>query len=93
MSRIVLTRRLPEAFAPILDRVDAWQWDQDRPMSPAELRFHLAEAEGVLCMVPDPIDGTVMGDRLRVISQMAVGVDNVDVEEATRRGIPVGHTP
>lgn len=44
-------------------------------------------------MVPDPIDAATMGPHLRVISQMAVGVDNIDVEEATRRGIPVGHTP
>lgn len=62
-------------------------------MTAEELREELGDAEGVLCMVPDPIDGAVMAPRLRVISQMAVGVDNIDVDEATRRGIPVGHTP
>lgn len=68
-------------------------WDESRPMTAQELRSELDDAEGVLCMVPDPIDASVMGPGLRVISQMAVGVDNIDLDEATRRGIPVGHTP
>lgn len=88
-----MTRRLPEEFAPALEGIDAWHWDESRPMTSDELRENLVDAEGVLCMVPDPIDAAVMGPRLRVISQMAVGVDNIDVDEATRRGIPVGHTP
>jgi lactate dehydrogenase-like 2-hydroxyacid dehydrogenase len=46
-------------------------------------------------MLVDRIDEEllVQGSRLKVISQMAVGVDNIDVAACTRRGIPVGHTP
>jgi lactate dehydrogenase-like 2-hydroxyacid dehydrogenase len=56
----------------------------------------VADCEGLLCLVTDPIDADVIlaaGERLRVISQFAVGVDNIDLEAATVRGIPVGHTP
>jgi lactate dehydrogenase-like 2-hydroxyacid dehydrogenase len=45
--------------------------------------------------VTDPVDAALIatGERLRVISQFAVGVDNIDLEAATAAGIPVGHTP
>lgn len=62
-------------------------------MTREELTAHLAQARGVVTMVTDQIDGAVMGPELEVISQMAVGVDNIDLAAATRRGIPVGHTP
>src|SRR5205814_4990533 len=51
---------------------------------------------GILALLTDRMDAGVMdsaGPGLRVISNFAVGVDNVDVAEATRRRIPVGHTP
>ena len=52
-------------------------------------------ADGVLVMLTDRIDQEFLdaGPGLRVVSQMAVGVDNVDLEACARRGIPVGHTP
>jgi glyoxylate reductase len=52
--------------------------------------------DGLLCLLTDPIDAEVMdaaGPRLKVISQMAVGFDNIDVAAATERSIPVGNTP
>lgn len=52
--------------------------------------------DGLLSMVTDRIDDHLMataGESLRVISQMAVGYDNIDIQAATRRRIPVGHTP
>jgi glyoxylate reductase len=93
VSRIVVTRRLPEEFADVLDGVDAWVWEGPEPMEPSELRSRLADAHGVLTMIPDRIGPEEMSPSLRVISQMAVGVDTIDLPEATRRGIPVGHTP
>jgi lactate dehydrogenase-like 2-hydroxyacid dehydrogenase len=55
----------------------------------------LADAEGLLCMLVDQVDSELLAaaPQLRVISQMAVGVDNIDVAACTARGIPVGHTP
>src|SRR5205085_9927372 len=51
--------------------------------------------EGLLCLLTDRIDRSVIDacESLKVISNYAVGVDNVDVEAATERGIPVGFTP
>jgi glyoxylate reductase len=52
--------------------------------------------DGLLCLLTDRIDGEVMdaaGPGLKVISNHAVGVDNIDLPAATRRGIPVGNTP
>ena len=55
----------------------------------------VADAEGALVMLTDRVDDEFLeaGSRLAVVSQMAVGVDNIDLEACTRRGIPVGHTP
>ena len=52
-------------------------------------------AEGLLCAAHRPVDAELIAaaPELRVISNYAVGVDNVDVAAATARGIPVGHTP
>jgi glyoxylate reductase len=52
--------------------------------------------DGLLCLLTDKIDAALMdtaGESLKVISQMAVGFDNIDIAAATARGIPVGHTP
>jgi lactate dehydrogenase-like 2-hydroxyacid dehydrogenase len=59
------------------------------------LSNYLPDAEGILCLLDDPIpeDILVQAPQLKVISNMAVGVDNIDVSTCTRLGIPVGHTP
>jgi len=53
------------------------------------------DAEGLLCLLTDRIDAAFLEGcpRLRVISSCSVGLDHVDLEAATRRGIPVGYTP
>lgn len=55
----------------------------------------IADAHGALVMLTDRVDDEFLeaGNRLTVVSQMAVGVDNIDLDACTRRGIPVGHTP
>lgn len=93
MSRIVVTRRLPEEFSDLLDGFDLWMWEGDGPMDGDLLRQRLAGAEAALTMIPDRLEADVFGESLRVISQMAVGTDNIDLKEATRRGVAVGHTP
>jgi len=81
-------RRLAE-FA----RVD--MWDDDLPPPPEELSARLAHCDGVLSMVSDRFDENAIAaaPRLMVISNLAVGVDNIDLEAATRMGVAVGHTP
>lgn len=59
------------------------------------LQEHLAEASGIFCLLDDPITPDILhqAPRLQVVSNMAVGVDNIDLETCTRLGIAVGHTP
>ncbi len=70
-------------------------WDEEMPPPASALRSALANADAVLSMVTDKIDARMIAHapRLRVISNLAVGVDNIDLEAATRAGIAVGHTP
>lgn len=74
---------------------DASVWNGSGAMPRQELLAAVQEATGLLCMLVDDIDGELIGAgaKLEVISQMAVGVDNIDLAAATRAGIPVGHTP
>jgi glyoxylate reductase len=81
-------RRLAEAA-----RVDLW--DDDLPPPPDELSARLTNCDGVLSMVSDRFDEATISaaPRLAVISNLAVGVDNIDLEAATRMGVAVAHTP
>ncbi|HUN58498.1 MAG TPA: D-glycerate dehydrogenase [Candidatus Binataceae bacterium] len=74
-------------------RVDLW--DDDLPPPPEELSARLTHCDGVLSMVSDRFDEATISaaPRLAVISNLAVGVDNIDLEAATRIGVAVGHTP
>ncbi|HZC46387.1 MAG TPA: D-glycerate dehydrogenase [Candidatus Acidoferrum sp.] len=70
-------------------------WPDEMPPSPATLRSAIGDADAVLSMVTDKIDARAIAGapRLRVISNLGVGVDNIDLDAATRAGIAVGHTP
>lgn len=99
MHRVFVTRELPgELFAAL--RADSEFeldiWPGDFPPPRAELLNRARGADGIICLITDQIDADVLdaaGAQLRVVSQMAVGVDNVDVAACTARGIPVGNTP
>jgi glyoxylate reductase len=60
-----------------------------------ELVQHLPDAVGILTLLTIPVSERVITNapKLRVVSNMAVGYDNVDITACTRRGIPVGNTP
>ena len=96
MARVFVTRRLP---GPALDRLseehDVEVWPQRLPPDREELLARAPELEGLLTMLTDPVDAELIevAPRLRAISNYAVGVDNVDLEAAGARGIPVGNTP
>lgn len=61
----------------------------------ADLRRELPEAAGLLSLLTVRVDEVLLdtAPRLKVVSNMAVGVDNIDLAACTRRGIPVGNTP
>ncbi|HLL53801.1 MAG TPA: D-glycerate dehydrogenase [Myxococcaceae bacterium] len=94
---VLVTRAIPDAGLALLrESCDVELWPEPLPPSPAMLLERSRGKDGLLALLTDRIDATVMdaaGPGLRVISNMAVGVDNVDVAEATRRNIPVGNTP
>src|SRR5437867_3226541 len=96
MARVFVTRRIPGNALERLaaeHQVDVWQ-GRLQP-SHAKLVEKAADVEGLLSMLTDRIDREVIAccANLRVISNYAVGVDNIDVAAATERGIPVGFTP
>lgn len=70
-------------------------WPFDLPPSRPELLDHVRGVDGLLSLLTETIDAEVMdaAPRLKVISNCAVGVDNVDILAATSRRIPVGNTP
>jgi glyoxylate reductase len=96
MARVLVTRRLP---GPALQRLKAEHevdvWPEPLPPPPDVLRARAARAEGLLALITDRIDADLIDNcpDLRVISNYAVGSDNVDVAAAAARGIPVGITP
>jgi glyoxylate reductase len=96
VARVFVTRDLPGAA---LDRLCAEHevdvWEEELPPPPDALRERAAAADGLLTLLTDAVDAELLAaaPRLRAISNYAVGVDNVDVEAATARGIPVGNTP
>lgn len=94
--RIVITRRFPGTGLERIDAAaDAWIWPHDRPIDREVLSERVSEADGLLCMLTDRIDRGLLdrAPNLVVVSNMAVGVDNVDVDACADRGVVVGHTP
>ncbi len=93
---MIVTRMLPGgALERLGEVVDLECWPGEMPPSPAELLSLAADAVGLLTMYTDRVDTPLLDGcpGLRVVSNLAVGVDNLDVAELSRRGIPVGNTP
>ncbi len=94
--RIYLTRKIPEAGLKLLrPHCQMEIFSEDHPIPRELLLEKVREVEGLLCLLSDPIDREVIdaAPRLRVISNYAVGYNNIDVEYATRKGIVVTNTP
>jgi glyoxylate reductase len=95
--RLFLTRRIPEPGFSLAHRLfEVRGGDADEALSRDLLLAGIPDAEALLCLLSETIDADVMdaaGGRLRVISNMAVGFDNIDVPAATGRGILVTNTP
>ncbi len=95
--KVFVTRRIPEkGFEVVRDFCDVDLWPDELPPAREELIRHVRGMDGLLCLLTEKIDGEVMdeaGPQLKVISNHAVGFDNIDVPAATARKIPVGNTP
>ena len=70
-------------------------WAEDRPIPRDVLLEKVRDIEGLYSLLTERVDDELLdaAPKLRVVSNMAVGYDNIDVPACTRRGIPIGHTP
>ncbi len=96
-KKILLARILPEIGAELLKKAgfSVTLWNEDRPMTQEELIENTKTQNALLCAITEKLDKTFFHEcsHLEIISQLAVGYDNIDVTEATRLGIPIGYTP
>ena len=95
--KVFVARVIPEdGLEPIRASTDALVWPDEMPPPRDDLLRSIEGCDGVLTLLTDKVDAEFLdraGAQLRVVSNYAVGFDNVDVPECTRRGIPVGNTP
>jgi glyoxylate reductase len=95
--KVFITRAIPEKGLEIIrDFCDVDLWPDELPPNSDELLQHVCGVDGLLCLLTDRVDSEVMnaaGQQLKVISNHAVGFDNIDVQAATARKIPIGNTP
>jgi glyoxylate reductase len=98
MSRpkVFVTRRIPEiGLGRIREACDAEVWPDQLPPTYDLIKRKIADCDGLVSLLTDRIDGELLdaGPRLKVVSNFAVGFNNIDVPAATARGICVGNTP
>lgn len=94
--RVYVTRRLPQPVLDLLGQhLQLSVWPGDLPPPRAVLLKEVAEADGLLALLTDRVDAQLLdgAPHLRVVSNYAVGYDNIDVPAATRRGVLVTNTP
>jgi len=94
--KVFVTRIIPDAGLNLIkQRCDAEVWTEPLPPPHAVLRQKAAACEGLVSLLTDKIDAALMdaAPRLKVVSNYAVGFNNVDIAAATERGIAVGNTP
>lgn len=95
--KVFVTRKIFQEYLDLIDsKTDMELWEEELPPSRDILLEKSKGVDGILCLLTDAIDAEFMdaaGSQLKVVSQIAVGYNNIDVAEATRRKIPVGYTP
>ena len=93
---VLISRRLPEPAVQLArSRAEVDAYAKDAPMPRAELLERLTGKQGLICVISEVIDEALLAGRpgLRVVSNVAVGYNNVDVAACTRRGVVVTNTP
>jgi glyoxylate reductase len=94
--KILATHRLfEEPRAKLADRFEVEFWnDSDRPPRGEVLR-RVADKDGLICLLTEKVDAELIAPApsLRMVANIAVGYDNIDLDACTRRGIAVSNTP
>ena len=95
--KVFVSREFPASgLDRILETCDAEVWNNPLPPPREVLLEKISGCDGVLTMLTESVDAEFMdaaGDQLKAVSNFAVGFNNIDVAEATKRGIRIGHTP
>lgn len=96
-ARVFVTRQIPQ---PALDRlakagIDYEVYPEDQVIPRDVLLESVKGRDGILCILTDTIDAEVFdcADKAKIFANYAVGYNNVDVDEATKRGIAITNTP
>jgi glyoxylate reductase len=96
MSNILVTRKLPSSVLAKLRAIgDVDLYTGDAAIPPDELRVRVADKDALVCLLTDPIDASVIdaASKLKIIANVAVGFNNIDVPSARAKGIVVTNTP
>ena len=95
--KVFVSRIIPDdGLRPVTEACDSEVWQDDLPPPRDALLHSIEGCDGVLTLLTDRVDDEFLdraGPQLKVVSNFAVGFDNIDVAACTQRGIPVGNTP
>lgn len=94
--KVFVSRLIPDqGLHLVLDAFDAEVWQDELPPPREILLEKIRDKVGLLSLLTDKIDAELMdlNPQLRVVSNYAVGFDNIDIPAATARGLPIGNTP
>jgi glyoxylate reductase len=95
--KVFVSRVIPEeGLARVREATDATIWEGDLPPPRDQLLAAVEGCDGILTLLTDRVDDELLdraGPQLKVVSNFAVGFDNIDVPACTRRKLPVGNTP
>lgn len=94
--KIYVTRKIPErGLTKIKQYFETEVWPEYSPPPKKTIIDKVKDLDALVTLLSDKIDAEVFnaGPKLRIVSQLAVGFDNIDVQEATKRGIYVSNTP
>ena len=94
--RVYITRRIPEVGVKLLRECCEVEYrDEVPPPAREELLEAVGDVDAIYCTLNEKIDRSVLdkAERLKVVGTMSVGVDHIDVEYATSKGVYVVHTP
>lgn len=95
-KKVFVTQKIPEKGLQLLKKYfQVKVYPKDQVMPKKELIKEVRKCDALLCLLTDKIDKEVIGanPNIKVISNYAVGVDNIDVKAATAKGIPITNTP
>lgn len=94
--KVFITRKIPQVGLDMVAEVAEMDvWPEQMPPAKSVIMERIADCEGLLSLLTDEVDGALMdaAPKLKVVSNYAVGFNNIDVDAATERGILVANTP